>query len=76
MPFQTSSKCLNRWASNRLIPAFGLDIDHVESEAIFIDDAVDTAIPTSANGLTGIDARTAVAHRNEEIDDELLKKAR
>ena len=37
-----------------VVPTFGLDIEQVEPELVFLDDAIDTAIPSLADCSTCI----------------------
>lgn len=57
-----------------MLPALRLEIDAIEAEPVFVDDAVDAAIATAADGAAGVLAGAAVAHFEEEFDDEALEE--
>ena len=61
---------LDPGAADGIFPAFGLEVDAVETEAVFVDDAVDPAVAAAADGTTGVPARAALAHAEEEFDPE------
>ena len=54
--------------SDRVCPAFGLDVEPVEAEGVLIDDAVDVSV-SGASDLAGV----SVAHVFEEVDDCVLE---
>jgi hypothetical protein len=57
-----------------LVPPFGLDIDGVETEAILLDDAIDSIITAPSDRLTSIESRSTVAHRHEHIHHKTLEE--
>ena len=67
---------LNLGPTHSLVPALGLKVDYVESEAILLDDPIDALVSGLANGLSGILSRSAIAHRNDKLDDRFFKKGR
>lgn len=68
-----SDEALDFLAADAALPALGLDVDNVEAEAVFIDDAVDAFVAGLFRHAGGFFAGAAVAHGKEEIDDELLE---
>ena len=57
--------------SNRsIVPSLGLNVDEVQPQFVFFDNSVDTPISTLAHGLSRVGARAAIAHFQEEIDDD------
>src|SRR3546814_866521 len=57
----------------RRVP-FGLDVNAIEAETIFIDHAVDATVSRTSKLSSRIPMRTAVSHRNEQGHDDLLEK--
>jgi hypothetical protein len=49
--FQAPCERLDRGTAHRLSPPFRLDMDHVQTEPILLDDSVHAAIATTANRL-------------------------
>src|SRR5512143_1540490 len=76
MPLKRSSELLDLGATHGRIPALCLDIDHVEAEAILLDDAVDSSVTTLPDCLSGISERSAVAHPDKEFYDEAFEECR
>ncbi len=65
MPRKRTSELLNVGTAHRIRPAFGLDVNGVETEAVLLDDSVDALIATPADRAPGILQRAAVAHRDQ-----------
>ena len=63
-------------AANDVAPAFGLQIDGVQAEPVFVDDAIDAAITAAADGAARFFAAAAVAHFDHELNDKALKVRR
>jgi len=68
-----SDEALDLAAADGALPALGLDVDDVEAEAVFVDDAVDAFVVGFFGDFGSFFAGAAVAHGEEEIDDELLE---
>jgi hypothetical protein len=51
-----------------------LDVDDVEAEFVLLDNAVDAAVADPAERATHFRASAAVAHPNQEVDDEALEE--
>ena len=51
-----------------------MEVDAVEAESVFIDDAVDPAVAAATDGAAGVLAGAAVAHLEEEFDDEAFEE--
>ena len=54
--------------SDRVCPAFGLDVEFVEAEGVLVDDAVDVSV-SGASDVAGV----SVAHVFEEVEDGVLE---
>ena len=54
--------------SDRVCPAFGLDVEPVEAEGVLVDDAVDVSV-SGASYVAGV----SVAHVFEEVEDGVLE---
>lgn len=52
------------------------NVDDIEAEAIFVNDAVNALVATAADGFTRFFSRTAIAHFYKYIDDEALEESR
>jgi hypothetical protein len=52
-----------------------LHIDRIEAQHVFADNAVDSAVAAPSNTLGGVGFRTAVAERNEDVEDNVLEEA-
>ena len=57
--------------SDRVCPAFGLDVEPVEAEGVLVDDAVDVSV-SGASDVAGV----SVAHVFEEVEDGVLELSR
>src|SRR5438132_1658155 len=57
-------------------PAFRLALDELETQFVRADYAAPTAVTALAKRLTSVLSRAPVAHRDENIDHELLKERR
>lgn len=68
-----TDEALDLRAANGVLPALGLDVDDIEAEAVFIDDAVNAFVIRLLGDAGGFLAGAAVAHGEEEIDDQLLE---
>src|SRR5262245_34735159 len=74
---QASDKFLNiRPTNNRVRISFGLHVNTIQAEPILVDDAVHTAIARAAKLRGGVGARSAVAHLDQQIDDQPFKERR
>lgn len=69
LSMERSDEALNFWAADRpsRCPALGLDVDLVEAELVFSDDAVDAFISALTQPLGGIRPTSAVTHRAKDI---------
>ncbi len=78
MPDETANKPLHIWAPNSVPQAisFCLHVHAIKSKPVLIDHAVHATVASSAKLCGGIPVRTTVSHRNEKIDDYLLKESR
>ena len=56
-------------------PLLRLHVDRIEAQHVFADDAVDAAVAASSNTLGGVGFRTAIAERNEHVEDNVLEEA-
>jgi len=56
--------------------SFGLNVNHVQTKAIFLDYTVDSIVTAFTDDLGRVELRTAIAHRNKYIYDQLLKRLR
>lgn len=70
---ERADEVLDLGAADVVLPALGLDVDDVEAEAVFVDDAVDAFVVGLLGDGGGFLARAAVAHFDEEIEDDLLE---
>jgi hypothetical protein len=59
---------------DRALPAFGLEVDRVETEAVFVDDPVDAFIGTGACQPAGGVAPAAVAHGLHDVEHDLFEE--
>jgi len=73
---QGPHKLLYFGTSNRTLPTLRLDVNHIKSKTVFLDDAVDPAITRFSKPLACISTRSAVAHRNQQLDNDLLEEFR
>lgn len=71
---ECAGKFLNLGAANGILPALRLEIDAVQAEAVFVDDAVDPAVAAAADGAASVLAGAAVAHFKHEFDDETFEE--
>src|SRR5215471_9014431 len=76
MPFQAARKGLDFRPAYRVcvLPAFCLDINDIEPQLVFLDDAVHAAIPTSSKCLASVLSRTSVPHCDQKIYNKSLKE--
>ncbi len=58
------------------IETLGLHIDDIEAEGVLIDHAVDAAVSDPAERAAGFAPSAAVAHLDQEIDDQPLEEGR
>ena len=75
---ETAGEALHLGAPDRIalgVP-LGLDIDDIESERVFLDHTVDAAVARPTDGLTHLRPAAAVAHGNQQIDDQPLEESR
>jgi len=77
-PIRVADKVLNEHFAGTYIigPALCLNINCVQPKPIFIDDAVDAAIPRAAHRAAGLLAAAAVAHLQQQLHHEALKELR
>lgn len=54
--------------------ALSLNIDAVEAEAIFVDDAIDTAVAGATELGGGILVTAAITHGHQQVDNQLLEE--
>lgn len=54
--------------------ALSLDIDPVETEAIFVDDSIDTAVAGATELGGGILVTAAITHGHRQVDNQLLEE--
>ena len=71
-----SGEFLDFRAADGSLPTFGLYVDHVEAELVFLDDPVNAAIAASAYRLSCVPARASIAHGDQQIDDQALEEGR
>ena len=62
---------LDLWSTNGILPSFGLNVDDIQSETIFLDDAVDAFVSRLPNRLPCLLPRTSVAHVDQHIYDKI-----
>ena len=74
LALQRARKFLYLRTPNGAFPFFGLNINHVKTQFVFLDDAVDAAIPAAPDRTPSILSRSTVSHRDELIDHEALKE--
>jgi hypothetical protein len=53
-----------------------LNVDCVQTQAIFLDNPIDTAISTFAYGLACVLEGASVAYGQQKFDDQVFKEAR
>src|SRR5262245_20903832 len=73
---QRSGKLLDVGTANGAFPSLGLDVNYVEAQFVFLDDAVDALVTGLADRFPRVSQRSAIAHANEQLDDESLEKCR
>ena len=56
LSLQGSGELLDLWSADRAFPPFGLEVNCVEAEPIFLDHPIDTTIATSAHGSASVTA--------------------
>src|SRR5665213_2197945 len=65
LPLKGTGEFLNLWAAHGGIPPLCLHVDRIETEAIFIDHAVDSAVARASDRSRGLCPIAAVPHSNE-----------
>ena len=55
--------------------SFGLYVDRVESEFVFVYDAVYSAVSAFSDRASGFFSRSSISHGDEEVDDEFFKES-
>jgi hypothetical protein len=53
-----------------------LNVDVVEAEPIFLDDAINAAVTTAPDSLSSVFQRATIAYRNQKFHHEALEKGR
>ena len=59
---ECASEFLNFRATDGILPPLRLEVDAVEAEAVFVDDAVNATVAAATDGAPGVLERAAVAH--------------
>src|SRR5713226_6644072 len=75
---ETPAECPDLWFANCVLRnvTLCLDINPVKPQSILIDYAIDAPVARTTDNFPGLLPRTAVAHREEQCDDEAFKKRR
>lgn len=68
-----SDETLDFLSTDVALPAFGLHIDYIESETIFVDHPIDAFVVRLLGDLGRFFAGAAVAHGEEQVDDDLFE---
>ncbi len=71
---KSTNKFLNLRSANYRFPAFSLKIYCLQPETVFFDNAINSFICRFSRSFPCFFYGTAIPHRNNEVDDELLKK--
>jgi len=76
LPDQRAYERLHGLAADRVagLVALRLQVHAVEAELVLADHAVDATVPGAAEMLAGVGARAAVAHGQQQVDDEPLEE--
>lgn len=74
LAFETPSELLYGGTAHGTILAFGLDIDDIQPEFVFVDDPIDSLVAALANGFGDTGSASSVSHGNQQIDDDLFEK--
>src|SRR5690606_31785041 len=74
LPLEAASESLDLGTSDDVLPTLGLDVDEVQTEPVFLDDAVDTTVAALADRSPGVILRSSVSHAHEQINDQLLEE--
>ena len=73
MTIQATRKSLYVRPPDRALPLFGLDVDNIQTESIFFDSAIYSAITTTAYSL-GILSGATISHCHYQIHDKSFKE--
>ncbi|CEK13066.1 hypothetical protein CP488_00343 [Chthonomonas calidirosea] len=71
---QRADKLLNFRTPHRIGPLLDLNVDDVQAQFIFVDDAVDSFIAAPTHDLSSLRQAASVPHRNEEPDHQALEQ--
>src|SRR4051794_19447664 len=69
-------KILNLFAANIVLPTLRLNVNHVETKAIFVNYSVDACIAAFLSNFSSLTTRTAISHCNQKIEHNLLEPKR
>ena len=69
-------ECLQRLEAAIRMEALRLEVDGVEARPVLLDDAVDPSIAAATDGFSRVPMRAAIAHGDEQIDDQALEVRR
>lgn len=60
--------------AHRALPAFGLQVDGVEAQRVFVEDAVNAVVGAQLRDLPRVGAVAAVAHGHQELHHQPLEE--
>src|SRR5688572_26653017 len=70
---QCAHKILNFNTANGVLPAFGLNVNYIQTESVVIDDTVYSGVVGHLGDFRRLSFASAVPHCDEEIHDELFE---
>src|SRR5918998_1650227 len=74
LTLESSSELLNLGPANCTLPPLRLNVDHIQTEPVFLNDSIDAATPPPPNSAPSPGSHPAIAHRHNEIDHQSFKK--
>src|SRR5512142_380054 len=69
-----TDELLDIGSTDGAVPALRLNVDGVESQTVLADNTVDPFVPGLADSAPGFNPVAAIAHLEEELDDQVLKE--
>ena len=69
-----SNELLNLRSAHGTFPSLGLQIDHIQPQPIFLNNAINPFIAALTDGLARVRTRTAVSERYHGVDNQPLEE--
>src|SRR5438046_4356722 len=74
LSLKRTSELLDLGPPDRILPPLGLHVDHVESQAVLLNDPVDATVATSSDGPSRVGEVPTVPHGDQYLNDQPFKE--